>query len=341
MEGALHLINADNWFEKNSFKCQSFSNIKKLVELKRKNKNKISVVIPTLNEEATIGSVIGKIKGPLMDKRKLVDEILVVDSGSTDRTKEIAEKAGAKFVYSGKILKPHGEHKGKGENLWKALYVAEGDIIVYIDADIKNIHPRFVYGLVGPLLSNRKLSFTKAFYQRPIKVGKELRPLGGGRVTEILIRPLFNQYFPRLSGFIQPLSGEFAGRRNVFERIPFYTGYGVDSAMLIDIQRKFGLRCMAQVDLIRRIHRNQTLEALSKMAFGILGVFSRRANSMGKLILMGKTKKTYRTITSSKEGRRIKYSMKKIQIKDVQRPPMITVREYRKKFKKDPAWVYV
>ncbi len=337
------MINIDDWFEKNSFKCQSFSNIKKLVELKRKNrtKNKISVVIPTLNEEATVGDVIEKIKKPLMGKRKLVDEIIVIDSGSTDQTKEIAEAAGAKFFYSSKILKAHGVHKGKGENLWKALFVAEGDIIVYIDADIKNMHPRFVYGLVGPLLSNKKLGFTKAFYQRPIKVGKELRPLGGGRVTEIMIRPLFNQYFPRLSGFIQPLSGEFAARRKVFEKIPFYTGYGVDSAMLIDIQRKFGLKRMAQVDLIRRIHRNQSLESLSKMAFGILGVFSRRANTMGKLILVGKIRKTYRMITSSKEGRRIKYSLKKLQIKDVQRPPMITIREYRKKFKKDPAWVYV
>lgn len=330
-------MNVEEWFEKNKYKCDSFRDIKRLVKIKKEKNLKVTVVIPTLNEEATVGHVIKTLKEPLMDKLPLMDELLVVDSGSTDRTKEIAEENGAKFYYSKDILKKYGEIKGKGENLWKCLHVAKGDIICWVDADIKNIHPRFVYGMVGPLITNDKLKFTKAFYQRPIKVGSELAPLGGGRVTELLIRPLFNMYFPRLSGFIQPLSGEFAMKREIAERIPFFTGYGVETASLIDIQKKFGLRVCAQVDLKKRIHRNQNIQSLSKMAFGILGVFSRRANTLGKFILVNTVKQKLRTIIVQNG----EYKIKELKVKDKQRPPMITIPEYRKKFKKEPSWVYV
>jgi len=329
------------WFEKNRYKADSFSDIKKLVKLKNEQKKTISCVIPTLNEEENIGSVVSKLKKKLMEKRgkKLLDEIIVVDSGSTDGTKKAAEEAGAVFYYAKNLLKRHGLRKGKGENLWKSLFAAKGDIIVWVDADISNISPKFIYGLVGPLLTNSKISFTKAFYQRPIKIGKELRPLGGGRVTELLIRPLFNMYFSQLSGFIQPLSGEYAGRREVLEKIPFFTGYGVETAMLIDIEKKFGLDVMAQVDLKKRIHRNQNLASLSNMSFGILQVFARRANTLGKLIQVQKIKKTYRVIESRRDGNRIIYSLKKKPITEIQRPPIITVNDYRKKFRKYPEWL--
>jgi glucosyl-3-phosphoglycerate synthase len=333
---------ADNWFEKNRYRAESFSDVKKLVKLKNEQKLTISCVIPTLNEEDNIGRVVRTLKEKLMEgkEKRLIDELIVMDSGSSDRTKEIAEKEGAQFYLSSKIMKKRGDKRGKGENLWKSLYVAKGDIIVWVDADIRNISPRFIYGLVGPLLRNKKISFAKAFYQRPIKVGKELRPLGGGRVTELLIRPLFNMYFPHLSGFIQPLSGEYAGKRNVLEKIPFFTGYGVETAMLIDIEKKFGLDAMAQVDLTKRIHRNQSLENLSNMAFGILQVFARRANTLGKLIQVQKIHKTYCVIEPKKEGRKITYTLKKKHITETQRPPIITIPEYRKKFKKNPSWLY-
>ncbi|MBT4870978.1 MAG: glucosyl-3-phosphoglycerate synthase [Candidatus Diapherotrites archaeon] len=327
-------MNVDTWFEKNKFKCDSFRDIKNLVKLKKEQKKTISVVIPTLNEEKSVAKVISKVK--ILQKKKLVDEIIIMDSGSTDRTKEIVKAAGADFYYSKDILKRHKDIKGKGENLWKSLYVANGDIICWIDADIKNIHSRFVYGLVGPLLTKKKLKFTKAFYKRPLKVGEKFAPLGGGRVTELTIRPLFNMYFPLLSGFIQPLSGEYAGKRDLLERIPFFTGYGVETAMLIDIQKKFGLEVCAQVDLKKKIHRNQSLINLSRMSFGILGVFAKRANALGKLILMGKTRKRYRLI-EFEDGQ---YKLKQFNINDKQRPPMITINEYRKKFKKDPKWLY-
>ena len=332
------IMKVTEWFEKNSFKASSFSNIKRLIELKKKQKQTISLVIPTLNEEATIGKIISVLKESLMDKHKLIDEIIVIDSGSTDNTLEIAKKLGASAVVASNILKKYGNYAGKGENLWKALYVAKGSIICWVDADIKNIHPRFVYGLVGPLLTNKKLKFVKPFYKRPIKVGDKLQPLGGGRVTELLIRPLFNMYLPRLAGFIQPLSGEGAARRSILERIPYFTGYGVETAHLIDIRKKFGLKAMAQVDLYRRVHRNQNLASLSKMAFAILGVFAKRANTLGKLITVGQIKKTYNIIELDKEG---EYKLRLLRLQDFQRPPIITLAEYRKKFKKYPKWMYV
>ncbi len=336
-------MDVQEWFEKYKFKCTSFSNIKRLVQLKKKKtkKKKISLVIPTLNEEENIGRVVSILKKKLMDRYNLLDEILVVDSGSTDNTEKISKKAGAKFFFSEKYLRKYGKAKGKGENLWKSLYLAQGDIIIFLDADIKNMHSRFVYGLVGPLLTNDDIMFTKAFYKRPIKVGEEIVPLGGGRVTELLIRPLFNMYFPRLSGFIQPLSGEYAGTRELLERIPFFTGYGVETGMLIDIQKKFGLRSIAQVDLFKRIHRNQSLANLSNMAFGILQVFAKRANTLGKLILVKDVRKNYRIIERKKENGRIVYGLKEKIIKEKQRPPIITIEEYRKKFRREPKWVYV
>jgi glucosyl-3-phosphoglycerate synthase len=330
-------MNVDDWFAKNKFKSKSFSNIKRLVEIKKRKKLTISLCLPTYNEEKTVGKIIRILKSRCVEEYPLLDEIVVVDSGSTDNTRKIVEAEGVPFYYADKILKKYGSYKGKGENLWKGLYITKGDIIIYLDTDVRNMHPRFVYGLVGPLLTRNSIWFTKAFYQRPIKVGKELRPLGGGRVTELTIRPLFNMYFPRLSGFIQPLSGEYAGRRKLFEKIPFFTGYGVETAMLIDIQKKFGLKKMAQVDLFKRVHRNQSLVNLSKMSFGILQVFAKRANTLGKLILVDKVRNKVRIIEhKEKDG---SYLIKKKRVIEKQRPPIITIKEYRKKFKKNPKWL--
>ena len=329
-------MDVEQWFEKNRFHYRSFSDIKRLVQLKRQQKLKISLCIPTYNEEETISKVVKVLKSALMDRYKLLDELAVIDSGSTDKTREIAKEAGADVYLASKILKREGDHRGKGENLWKSLYVLNGDIICWVDADIKNIHPRFVYGLLGPLLTHKKIGYVKPFYKRPLKVGDRLQPLGGGRVTELTIRPLFNLFFPRLSGFIQPLSGEGAGRRKILERIPYFTGYGIEAAMLIDLVKKFGLRTIAQVDLLRRVHRNQELSSLSNMAFAIIQVFAKRANTLGKLVLVKKIRQKYRSIERENEG----YKLKTKYISDVQRPPMITIKQYRTKFKKDPSWVY-
>lgn len=331
-------MKVEEWFEKNKFKAKSFSSIRRLAKLKKEQNVKISLVIPTLNEGDNIGRTIDVLKPKLMGRRhKLIDEFVIVDSGSTDNTREEVESRGLKFYPADKILRKYGKVKGKGENLWKSLYVTTGDIIVWIDADIRNIQPRFVYGLVGPLLTHQSIGLVKAFYQRPIRVGEELVPLGGGRVTELTVRPLFNMYFPRLSGFIQPLSGEYAGRRWHLERIPFFTGYGVETGMLIDFVKKFGLNSVAQVDLVKRVHRNNTLASLSNMAFGILQVFARRANALGKFILVRKPRDKTRIIEHLRDGT---YRIKPKKIQEMERPPMIIIDEYRERFKLDPEWVY-
>ena len=230
-----------DWLEKNTFHHSRFKDVKKLVKRKKQQGVSISLCFPTLNEEDTVGKEIVLMKKELMERHPLLDQIAVVDSGSTDKTEEVARRAGAEFYYSGDILSKYRFYRGKGENLWKSLYVLKGDIICWIDADITNIHPRFVLGLIGPLLEFPHLAYVKAFYKRPINIMGELHYTGGGRVTELVVRPFFNLLFPELTGIAQPLSGEYAGRRELLERLPFFTGYGVESGHLIDIHRLFGL----------------------------------------------------------------------------------------------------
>ena len=270
-----------NWLAANTFHYSRFGDLSALVEEKQKKKLKISLCLPTLNEAKTIAKEIIIMKSELMTRYPLLDEIVVIDSGSTDDTVQIAESFDAKVYRSDKLLPEHGSYKGKGENLWKALFITRGDIIVYLDADIKNIHHRFCYGLLGPLLLYDHIKYTKAFYDRPIAIGKsKIRPTGGGRVTELVIRPLFSLFFPELTQILQPLSGEYAGFREVFEEIPFPIGYAVETTMILDIYQQRGLAVMAQVDLEKRIHRNQDTRALGKMAFVILKTFCQRLQQM-------------------------------------------------------------
>ncbi|MCK4353408.1 glucosyl-3-phosphoglycerate synthase [candidate division WOR-3 bacterium] len=322
-----------SWFKQNTFHHSQFSNLNELVKLKKHQNISISVALPTLNEEETIAKEILVIKSELMDRYKLIDEIAVIDSGSEDQTMEIARSHGAQVYQAEDILPELKIYKGKGENLWKALYVLSGDIIVYIDADIKNIHPKFVYGLVAPLLIYPEIGYVKAFYERPITIGKKTFPAGGGRVTQILVRPLFNAFFPELSKIIQPLSGEYAGRRKILESVPFFIGYGVETGLLIDISHKFGLFSIAQVDLDKRIHRNQRTSALSRMSYGILQTFLDRAKELKKLDF----KKTIPTIFSQLSIQNTKeYTFKKYKIEEIKRPPMVTIKSYANRFHKTP-----
>lgn len=319
------------WLEKNTFHYSDFNDIGRLVEEKQRRNLKISLCLPTLNEEKTIAKEILIMKSELMMRYPLLDEIVVIDSGSTDKTRDIASAFGAD-VYEATEILPHLEKfKGKGENLWKALYITQGDIIVYLDADIKNIHHRFAYALLGPLLLFDHIKYVKAFYDRPIAIGKsKIRPTGGGRVTELVIRPLFSLFFPELTQILQPLSGEYAGVRELFEKIPFPIGYGVETSIILDIYEKWGLNVMAQVDLDKRIHRNQDTRALGKMAFSILQTFIRRKRKLGMV-----------DFTEDLFDEMIQYNLVKNQympdifkIEGHERPPIIEVPEYREKFKK-------
>jgi len=319
----------NDWLNKNTFHYSEFTDLNRLVEEKRKKNLSISLCLPTLNEEKTIAKEIIIMKSELMTRHQLLDEIVVIDSGSKDKTLEVAKAFGADVYETDSILPDLEKFKGKGENLWKALYVTKGDIIVYLDADIKNIHHRFAYGLIAPLLLYDDIKFTKAFYDRPIAIGKnKIRPTGGGRVTELVIRPMFSLFFPELTQIIQPLSGEYAGFREIFEKIPFPIGYGVETSMILDICEKWGLDVIAQVDLERRVHRNQDTKALGKMSFVILKTFLDRIE---KLELIDLKKDIYCEM--------IQYNLVKSEIKpDIlkiegfERPPIETIPEYRKKF---------
>ncbi len=324
-------MNLNDWIKKNTIHHSQFWDLKKLVEAKQEQGLKISLCLPTLNEEKTIGKEIVMFKSELMDRYPLLDEIAVIDSGSTDRTREIAETFGADVYLSAEILPQYGEKKGKGENLWKAVFELTGDIIVYVDADIKNIHPRFAYGLVAPLIYRPEVHYVKAFYDRPLAFSQGVRPSGGGRVTEILTRPLFSLFFPDLTGLIQPLSGEYAVRREVLEAIPFPIGYGVETSHLIDVYKKWGLEAIAQVDLDQRVHRNQETRDLGKMAFGILRAFLVRAEELGVIGKLPELSTQLRQFVATDES----FEQVCHEIVEEERPPMIELPEYRKKFNID------
>lgn len=321
------------WLAERTFHHSHFSDIRRLVQEKERQGLRISLCLPTLNEEKTIGQEIVILKAELHDHYPLLDEIAVIDSGSTDRTCEIAAAFGAQVFHAADCLPEFGQQRGKGENLWKALYLLGGDIIVYVDADIKNIHPRFVYGLVGPLIENPEVHYVKAFYDRPLAFAGGLRPTGGGHVTEILIRPLFSLFYPELTAILQPLSGEYAGRRSIFEQIPFPVGYGVETAMLIDIYEKLGLYAFAQTDLDTRIHRNQETIALGRMAFGVLRTFFTRLSRQQLIQLRDELPNIMRQY----EVHDADYRQVEHEINEVERPPMIEIEAYRRRFHPNAA----
>lgn len=317
-----------SWLTQNTFHYSEFQDIERLVRIKEQKKLTISLCLPTLNEEKTIGKEILIMRSELMQRTPLIDEIVVVDSGSSDRTLEIARSYGAETYEAINIFPDMENYMGKGENLWKALYITKGDIIVYLDADIKNIHHRFAYGLIGPLLLDRQIKYTKAFYDRPISTGKKMRATGGGRVTELVIRPLFSLFFPELTQIIQPLSGEYAGFRDLFQQISFPIGYGVETSMILDIYDKWGLGVMAQVDLEKRVHRNQSTKALGKMAFAILKTFYNRLEQLNMV-----------DIKRDLYNEMIQYNMIKdsyqpdiYKIQGKERPPIIEISAYRERF---------
>ena len=321
---------SSKWLDTNTFHYAQFQDIGNLVDLKEKQGLAISLCLPTLNEEKTIAKEIVIMKSELMTRFPLLDEIIVIDSGSEDHTLEIAADFGADVYEADHILPDLEKYRGKGENLWKALYVTRGDIIVYLDADIKNIHHRFAYGLIGPLLTHNTIKYTKGFYDRPIANGKnKIRPTGGGRVTELVIRPLFSLFFPELTQILQPLSGEYAGTRDLLEKVPFPIGYGIETSLILDICENWGLDVIAQVDLDKRVHRNQDTRSLGKMAFVIMETFLERLAKLGRVEL--KNELFLQMIQYNLVGD--DYEADILDWKALERPPMIEIPEYREKFK--------
>jgi glucosyl-3-phosphoglycerate synthase len=223
---------------------------------------RISVVLPARSERETVGQIVAAIRAALIREIPLVDEIVVIDSRSTDDTAEVAAAAGARVVAQDDVLPRLPRQDGKGEALWKSLAATSGDVIVFVDSDLRNFSPSFVTGLLGPLLHDPSLRYVKASYDRPLHDTGDV----GGRVTELVARPLLNMHWPLLAGFVQPLAGEVAARRELLERLPFVTGYGVELGMLVDVLSGPGLDAMAQVDLGTRVHAHQSVPALGRMA---------------------------------------------------------------------------
>ncbi|MGQ0774623.1 MAG: glucosyl-3-phosphoglycerate synthase [Pseudonocardiales bacterium] len=269
MNGAL-LPQTRRWFGEATVQSVSWTTAA-LVAAKRGRT--ISVVLPALNEEATVGAVVSSLR-PLVGE--LVDELVVMDSGSTDQTIAVAREAGARVVHRTDVLPELEPWPGKGEVLWRSLAATSGDLLVFIDSDLVDFDSGFVPALLGPLLlSHRRLGprvqLVKGFYRRPLRLESVEAGTGGGRVTELLARPLLGALRPELAGVVQPLGGEYAATREFLESVPFAAGYGVEIGLLLDVHTGYGLDGLAQVNLGVRKHRNRSLLELGVMSRQILG----------------------------------------------------------------------
>ena len=273
------------WFERNTV-TQPGPAPHEIAALLGGSGTSVTVCLPTLNEATTVGPICETIRTELMGAHRVVDQLLVVDSGSEDGTPEVAAKAGAE-VHLAADLPPTpalgGPLAGKGEALWKSLAVARGDLLVWIDSDIRNFSATFVTSLLGPLLTNDEAVMSKAFYERPLETPAGFEVKEGARVTELAARPLIQLLYPRLAGIIQPLSGEYAVRREAIMQLPFVTGYGVDVGLLIDVVERFGLDALFQADIGVRLHRNRDLATLGRMSFQVMQAILMRVRAAGHL----------------------------------------------------------
>ena len=281
-----------------------------LADQKSRQGHRVSVCLPARDEAATVGAIVETIVSSLVEQTGLVDEVLVVDDHSTDATAKVAEAAGARVVSVDEVLPELDRGEGKGEALWKSVAAAEGDLIVWCDADITDFGPRFVVGLVGPLLARPDVGFVKGFYDRPVAGSAH----GGGRVTELVARPAIATLFPHLSSIVQPLAGEYSGRRSLLERLPFVQGYGVDLGLLIDIAELEGTEVIAQVDLGTRRHRNRPLDELGPQALAVLQTALGRAGT-----------------SCNAPATLVRPDLEPVEVSTDERPPLVEVPAYRRR----------
>jgi glucosyl-3-phosphoglycerate synthase len=267
---------AAGWLRSNSFHHAEFP----AGRIAARREERISVCLPARDEERTIGSIVAALM-PLVE-RGTIDQVVVVDD-SSDGTGEIASRLGAEVHRQSDLHPELGPVQGKGDAMWRSLSVLDGDIICFLDADSDNFSEHFACGLIGPLVEHSRLSFVKGFYRRPFRQAGVTLPEGGGRVTELMARPLLNLFYPDLAGVRQPLAGELAARRELLEELPFLTGYGVDIALLIDAYRAGGLDSIGQVDLDTRQNDHQQLTDLGPMAFAVLRAVASRLEREGRI----------------------------------------------------------
>jgi len=312
------------WFDRRTSRASDWR-AARLVDVK--GDTTVSVVLPALNEQETVGAIVSAIRTSLVERHGLVDELVVMDSGSTDGTYDVAVDAGAKVVRREEVLGEFEPLPGKGEVLWRSLAATSGDILVFVDSDLHDFTPTFVTGLLGPLLTDPTVQLVKATYDRALTHGESVVPAGGGRVTELVARPMINMHWPELAGFVQPLSGEYAARRELLEQLPFPTGYGVEIGMLVDALRLVGLPALAQVDLSRRKHRNQEIGKLGRMSSEILQVVYERLRREGRLLMAPPS-----TALTQFERSEDDYVLLTLDMAPVERPPIRTVPEYMTRY---------
>lgn len=285
----------------------------------------VSVVLPALDEQETVGAIVETVRAHLVDvPEPLVDEVVVMDSGSTDRTAEVAAAAGATVAHRDDVLPRIPPVPGKGEVLWRSLAATTGDVLVFVDADLRDFRADYVTGLLGPLLTDRSVALVKAVYDRPLRDGGTLLPAGGGRVTELVARPLLNLHWPELAGVVQPLAGEYAARRSLLEVLPFPTGYGVELALLVDALGEVGLDGLAQVDLGVRHHRHQDDAGLGRMASEIMQAALSRLERQGRLRRRDALNPTLSQFARADDGLVVTTH----DVQALERPPMVSVPEY-------------
>ncbi len=297
--------------------CAEDFDVTRLLRVKQEQGLTISVCLPARDEEATVGQIVATVRRTLMEAVPLVDEVVVLDDGSIDSTAEVATWEGARVVPADDILPEAGPGSGKGNAMWKSLQVTSGDVVCWVDADIRNFGHHFVTGLIGPLLTNPAIDFVKGYYRRPLHG----EPTGGGRVTELVARPILSVLFPHLAGFIQPLGGEYAGRRTLLEQVPFVEGWGVEIGLLVDIVERVGLGATAQVDLGVREHRNRPLDDLGPQATAILATALRRA---------GLSHIERAALTRFTEA----FEPETVDVEVRERPPIATIPEYQDRFER-------
>jgi glucosyl-3-phosphoglycerate synthase len=308
------------WLQRRTYRASSFLS-HRVLEAKQDRGCTVSVVLPALDEEATVGAIVTAVRRAWTGRVPLVDELIVMDSGSTDQTASRAAAAGADVVHVDDVLPAYGHIPGKGEALWKSLHVTTGDLVVFLDSDVQEFDPRFVLGLLGPLLTDPDVGYVKGLYDRPLATTEGVMPTGGGRVTELTARPLLGALWPHLAGFVQPLGGEYAGRRSLLEQVPFVSHYGVELGLLIDLAELAGIDALAQVDLGTRRHSHQTDAALGRMAGQILHTALARCPSLrvpdDRLVQFVRTGPDIEPVTWD--------------VGVIARPPMCTVPEYRER----------
>jgi glucosyl-3-phosphoglycerate synthase len=315
------------WFEQRSYHHRDFAGLGrpggKWVE-----RPSTTLIFPARNVAGTIGPILSVV-ADLRDRTTLLDQVIVVDADSPDGTADIARAHGAEVYSENELMRDLGPAQGKGDAMWRALSMARGDIVMFADADTADFKEHFVYGTLGPLLADPQLQFVKAAFRRPFKQGEEKIPDGGGRVTELMAKPLINLFYPELVGFVQPLAGEFAGRREVLSSVPFFTGYGVEIGMLIDVLDQVGLSAMAQVDLGTRQNRHQSLASLSRMSSVVLrtvaareGLAQRLEGDLEEAVpgLWGQPD-TYRHAVATQDGLRMDEHLNEL----VERPPLASL----------------